>query len=89
MKVALCVTTKFESIVQFEAAETPALFVFEMITEFKAPGVPVIVISPAPPKFIIPSLVKPELPNAIVLAVEGVKFKVPVLVTVPAFVNEP
>ena len=77
---------------QPEAGVMPAAFVFAIITLLREPGVPAIVINPAPPKITIPAtplLEKPVLPKFIVLGVLGIKFSVPMLVVVPAFVKFP
>ena len=66
---------------------TPAVLV--TITWVNAVGVPVVAIVPVPPKLRVPVLLKPVPARVYVFAVEGKKFKVPLLVTVPLFTNEP
>ena len=63
-------------------------FVLLIFTAAKDVGVPKRVIAPAPLKFTIPVLEKFK-PAFIVLAIDGIKLIVPVLVTVPLFVKDP
>ena len=70
-----------------EAGVTPV--VLAMVTELKVGGPPATVIGPLPPKITSPALEKVVPRNVLVTAPEGVKFRVPLLVTVPWLLNEP
>src|SRR5438105_36810 len=87
LKMEVFAIQKLPFIVQAEGAVIPALLVLEIITSCKAAGVPVIVIRPAPPNTTVPVLEKEVPARRIVAADGGVKFKVPVLVTVPLLVK--
>ena len=80
-------TRKFPPGVQLAAGVTP--LVFETVTLVNVFGVPVTEIAPLPPKMSVPVLEKLVPASLIVCVAEGLKLKVPLVLTVPLLVNDP
>lgn len=74
-------------IVQLVPGETPA--VFEIVILLNVAADPVVAMAPVPPSTTLPVLLNAVPRNFNVWEEAGVKLKVPELLTVPLFVNEP
>ena len=76
-------------ITQFEDGVIPDAWVLVRLTMVKDGDPPAIVIGPDPPRFTVPVLVKVVPRSMSVTAEVGLNESVPLLVTLPLFVNEP